>query len=135
MKMNGLDPRHYWINFFFVSFSLSMLTSLNMYIFGTWIIEIPYFMNTSACLLWIIFIGWAIAQIAMTSLFQIFIDNSKTATIIGYILSIFSTLVGMVLSSVIFPYPMKFPTTLLMYPPFALSRAIFHLGVACSGTS
>ena len=37
MKMNGLDSKHYWINYFIVSFLLCMLTSFNMYIFGAYI--------------------------------------------------------------------------------------------------
>lgn len=78
------------------------------------------------------FIGWAIAQISMTSFVQIFINSSKTATIIGYILSIFSTLIGVTLCTVVFPYPMKMPFYLLCYPPFALSRIVFHIGLACS---
>ena len=45
-------------------------------------------------LIWVTYIGWAIAQIALTSFVQIFISNSKTATIVGYLLSIFSTIIG-----------------------------------------
>jgi hypothetical protein len=44
--------------------------------------------------MWTVFIGWGIAQIGMTNLVQIWISNGKSATIIGYILSIFSTLLG-----------------------------------------
>lgn len=94
MKMNGLDSKHYWINFFVVNFILTMLTSLNMYIFGAYIFDIAFFAQTSGIIIWIIFIGWAIAQIALTSFVQIFISNSKTATIVGYLLSIFSTIFG-----------------------------------------
>ena len=94
MKMNGLDSKHYWINYFIVSFLLCMVTSLNMYIFGAYIIGIDFFQQTSLMLIWITFIGWAIAQIALTSFVQIFISNSKTATIVGYLLSIFSTIIG-----------------------------------------
>ena len=94
MKMNGLDSKHYWINYFIVSFLLSMVTSFNMYIFGAYIIGIDFFEQTSPLLIWVTFIGWAISQIALTSFVQIFISNSKTATIVGYLLSIFSTIIG-----------------------------------------
>lgn len=43
MKMNGLDPKHYWVNFFIVSFILSMITSLIMYIIGTYAVDIVFF--------------------------------------------------------------------------------------------
>lgn len=94
MKMNGLDSKHYWINYFIVSFLLSMVTSFNMYIFGAYFIGIDFFEQTSPLLIWVTFIGWAISQIALTSFVQIFISNSKTATIVGYLLSIFSTIIG-----------------------------------------
>jgi hypothetical protein len=135
MKMNGLDSKHYWVNFFIISFLLSMLTSLNMYIFGTYVIDIVFFKQTSMLLIWVIFIGWAVAQIAMTSLVQVFITNSRTATIVGYLLSIFSTLIGGVISNVIYPLPMTMPLGLLLYPPFALCRIVFYLGWACSDIS
>ena len=135
MKMNGLDVRYYWVNFFIVSFLLSMVTSLNMYIFGTYIIEIAFFQQTSSALLWLIFVGWAIAQIALTSLIQVFVNSSKTATIVGYLLSIFSTIIGGVLSTVIYPFPMNMPLSLLLYPPFALCRIIYYLGWACADTT
>lgn len=133
--MNGLDSKHYWVSFFIVSFFLSLLTSLTMYVFGYFVFEIEFFTETSAPLIWIIFVGWAIAQIAMTSFVQIFIDNSKTATIVGYILSIFSTLIGEVLATLIFPQPMTFPLPLLLYPPFALCRIIYYLGWSCSNNT
>ena len=37
MKMNGLDSKHYWVSFFIMSFLLSMLTSLTMYLFGVFV--------------------------------------------------------------------------------------------------
>lgn len=135
MKMNGLDSKHYWINFFIVSFILSTITSLNMFIFGKYIIDIDFFKLTSAVLLWTVFIGWTIAQISMTSLIQIFITNSKSATIVGYLLSIFSTIIGQVITTLIYPLPFVMPRGLLLYPPFALSRIIYMIGWACSDIS
>jgi hypothetical protein len=84
--------------------------------------------------MWILLIGWAIAQISMTNFFQIFLKNSKSASIIGYILSIFSTLVGETISMGVYPDPLKMPFVLLLYPPFSLCRIIYIMGIACSST-
>lgn len=132
MKMNGLNMKYYWINFFIVSFLMSIFTSLVMYLVAIFIIDITFFTQTSALVVWIVFIVWAIAQTSMTSFVQVFIDNSKTATIVGYVLSIFSTLVGIAISTVIFPYPFTLPFYLMIYPPFALNRIVYHLGLACA---
>jgi hypothetical protein len=134
MKMNGLDPKHYWVNFFIVSFILSMITSSIMYLVGAFLVDITFFKDTSFSVLWLTFVGWAIAQIALTSLVQIFINNSRTATIVGYLLSIFSTIIGEVLSTLIFPIPMTLPLPMLLYPPFALCRIVYYMGWNCSDT-
>jgi hypothetical protein len=132
MKMNGLSMRCYWINFFAVSFGMSIACSSIMFIAGKYLILIDFFVHTSALLLWAVFLGWAVAQVAMAALFQIFINSAKTATIVGYVLSIFSTLVGVPICTVIFPAPMALPLYLTLYPPLALSRIIYHLGTACA---
>lgn len=131
MKMNGLNIKHYWINFFVVSFIISMISSLNMYVFA-YLIDIMFFTRTAASIIWLMFITWAIAQISMTTLFQVFINNSKAATIIGYLLSIFSTIIGLTVSTIIFPFPSAVPIYVLIYPPFALSRIVYLIGMACS---
>ena len=38
MKMNGLDGRLYWVNFMLVSFLMSFMVSLMMYLFGIFIV-------------------------------------------------------------------------------------------------
>jgi hypothetical protein len=84
--------------------------------------------------MWILLIGWAIAQISLTNLVQIFLKNSKSASILGYILSIFSTLVGETISMGVYPDPLRMPFVLLLYPPFSLCRIIYIMGIACSST-
>lgn len=106
MKMNGLNIKYYWINTFIFNFIISNLTFLVFYLFGAYVIQLSFFTETGVTLFWIILIGWSIAQISLTTLVQIFINNAKSATIIGYLLSIFSTLVGEALSVTIYPFPM-----------------------------
>jgi hypothetical protein len=79
-------------------------------------------------------IGWGIAQIIMTNFVQIFIRNAKSSTIIGYILSIFSTLIGYTISVAVYPDPFNMPIGLIMYPSFALCRIVYQLGIAGSSS-
>ena len=94
MKMNGLNIKYYWISTFIVNFLLSITTFFVFYIFGYFVIGLSFFRETGTILFWIILVGWAIAQISLTNFVQIFLNNAKSATIVGYLLSIFSTLVG-----------------------------------------
>jgi hypothetical protein len=75
---------------------------------------------------------WGIAQLSLTTFIQIFINSAKSGAIVGYLVSIFSTLIGLTLSTAVYPSPMAMPTTILLYPPFALARSIYHIGYACA---
>ena len=132
MKMNGLNIKYYWISTFIFNFLISMVTFMVFYLFGFYVIGLSFFTETSFGLFWIMLVGWAIAQISLTNFVQIFINNAKSATIIGYLLSIFSTLVGEALTITIHPYPMDMPFLLLLYPPFSLCRINTMIGAACA---
>lgn len=105
MKMNGLNLRVYWLHFFLFCFLVSLVTSFVFFAFGRWVIEIDFFVSTSSSVLWAVFIAWNISQISLTTFVQIFINSSRSGTIIGYLSSIFSTLIGVTMCTVIFPYP------------------------------
>lgn len=135
MKMNGLLMKYYWINFFLFNLIISLLSCALLYIFGRFIFEIIFFTNTNWLVLWALFLGWSIAQISLTAFIQIFINSSKAATIIGYLLSIFSTIVGQAICTVIYPYPSQLPLLLKLYPPLALSRGVYLIGNSCANNS
>lgn len=132
--MNGLKLKYYWICTFIFNFTISMITFSLFYVFGFFVLKLTFFTTTSPVLMWLLFVGWAIAQISMTNFVQIFIRNGKSATIIGYILSIFSSLVGDTIAMAVYADPMRMPFLLLCFPPFALCRIIYIMGIACSST-
>jgi hypothetical protein len=76
-----------------------------------------------------------VAQVSLTAFVQIFINSSKAATIIGYLLSIFSTIVGQAICTVIYPFPMQLPLPLKLYPPLALCRGVYLIGNSCANNS
>ena len=132
MRMNGLKLKYYWVCTFIFNMAISIITFTIFLIFGRYVLKLSFFRQTSMLLLCTLLMGWAVAQISMTNLVQIFISNGKSATIIGYILSIFSTLVGQTIAIAVYADPMKMPISLLLFPPFALCRIIYLMGIACS---
>ena len=130
--MNGLNVKYYWVNFFLFNYLLSLITFLTFYIFGRFVMQLSLFYNTSFVVMWSVLLTWGIAQISLTMLVQIFLNDAKSATIIGYLLSIFSTIAGQPISIVIYPYPTPLPWGLILYPPMALCRAFGMISVACS---
>lgn len=71
----------------------------------------------------------------MTNFVQIFINSAKSATIVGYLLSITSCFVGEAITTFIYAYPQNVPIYILLYPPFALCRAIYLIGFNCASNS
>ena len=49
--------------------------------------------------------GWAISQLSIANLVQVFINKGRTATVVGYVLCIFMTLIAQTLASGIYPMP------------------------------
>ena len=94
MKMNGLNVKYYWISSFIFNFIITFVMLITFYSFGRFYLQLTMFVETSAVVFWLLLIGWAISLISMTNLVQIFINSAKSATIIGYLLSIFSCFVG-----------------------------------------
>lgn len=135
MKMNGLNVKFYWISTFIFNFGVMMLMLILFYSFGRFYLELTMFVETGAAVFWILLIGWAVALISMTNFVQIFINSAKSATIIGYLLSIFSCFVGEAITTFIYAYPQTVPLPILLYPPFALCRAIYLIGFNCASNS
>ena len=57
----------------------------------------------------LVILGWAISQLSIASFVQIFINKGRTATVVGYVLCIFLTLIGQTFASGIFPMPTVMP--------------------------
>jgi len=50
----------------------------------------------------------------------------------GYLLSIWTTVVGSSFSMIVYPLPSELPIAMRLYPPFAFSRLIYQLTYRCS---
>ena len=135
MKMNGLLMKYYWISFFIFNFLISFISCCFLYFTGKYVMEITFFTSTSWQVLFLLFAGWSVAQVSLTSFVQVFINNSKTATIVGYLLSIFSSLVGQAICNVVYPFPSELPLMFLLFPPWGLARGIYLVGFACANNS
>lgn len=134
MRMNGLDVKMYWVNLMIYTFVVSTLTSILLYVFGNFIMDLSFFNTSITCFIPLSF-SWTISMLAMTSLLSLFISSSKSASIIGYLVSIMSTILGLVLCTAVYPFPTEMPNWMIIYPPFALCRAVYLIGFACADIS
>lgn len=132
MKMNGLKITNYWITFFVFNLLLCVITNLIFYLFGILILDTSFFIKTSKLLLFIVSFGWSLAQIGMAAFFQTFLSKSRSANIIGYLFSIWTTMIGATLNLGSYQYPAELPIGLQIIPPFAFVRSFYLMMMECS---
>lgn len=130
--MNGLGIMTYWMVNFLFCFLFSVVTFVVFYAFGVWVMGNAFFVKTSAILMWIILLGWAICQIGMAMLFQVFISNSRAANIIGYLTTIWTNLIGATLSVAMYQYPVQMPFAVSLWPTIAFNRLFYLMFINCS---
>jgi hypothetical protein len=132
MRMNGLGILTYWLVNFIFCFLISLITYTIFFCFGYFYMQNAFFRNTNPLLIWIILIGWILCQIGISMLFQVFISNSRAANIIGYLVTIWTNLIGATLSVALYQYPVEMPFAVSLWPTIAFNRIFYLMFINCS---
>ena len=131
MKMNGMMITNYWIVSFGFNFLIYAITVTVFMVFGVVVVKLQFFYQTSVSVLLLMLIGWGLCQISLAFFIQVFISKARTATIWGYLLSIWTVLWGITLNIAVYPLPQTMPNYLIWYPHFAFTRSIYILSYNC----
>jgi hypothetical protein len=105
MRMNGLGIMTYWFVNFLFNFFISFITNIVFFMFGYFYLQNTFFVESSFMVIWVVLIGWILCQIGMSMFLQVFISNSRAANIIGYLLTIWTNLIGATISVALYQYP------------------------------
>ena len=105
MKMNGLKIRYYWLTFFIFNLLLCLITNGTFYLVGTFGLKSKFFLQTSGSLMFIVMLGWSLSMVGMAAFFQTFLSSSRSANIIGYLISIWTSMIGGTLNLGVYQYP------------------------------
>ena len=132
MKMNGMKISSYWIVYFVFNLILSFFTNLIFYILGYFLTNMRFFVETDGKLMFVVLLGWSLSQIGMAVFFQTFLNKSRSANIIGYLISIWTSIIGSTLSIGVYQYPLQMPYGLRMFAPFGFVRILYTMLTACS---
>ena len=87
MKMNGLKVRNYWIVNYVWNLGLYSVSTFIFFIFGRYILNVPFFTETSPAILVVILFGWGLSQVSLSFFYQNFLAKARTATSKHYFLS------------------------------------------------
>ncbi|CAI2381584.1 unnamed protein product [Moneuplotes crassus] len=131
MKMNGLRMYNYWIISFIIDMILYIITVIIFILFGRFVLQLSFFYETSYLVLCVFFLGWGICQISLGFFFSVFLNQAQTASIVGYLFSIWITLIAISLNITIFSPPKEMSWWLMLYPAFPYTRFFFLIAVAC----
>ena len=132
MKMNGMKISNYWLVYFIFNFGLCFITILVFFLLGALVLRTDFFLKTSPLLLILVPIGWSLSMIGMAAFFQTFLSKSRSANIIGYIVAIWTMMIGSTLSVGVYQVPSEFPGWLQALPPFAFNRLFYLMLNECS---
>ena len=102
MKINGMKMYNYWLVNFIFDLLIYIATAGFYLLAGSKILGLSFFSNTDWQLLVIVCFGWGICQISMAFFFSVFINNTQTASIVGYSLSIWASTIACTLNVTVF---------------------------------
>lgn len=132
MRMNGMGMLNYWAINFFYNLLISLLTNLVFYIFGYIYLENAFFQQVGLSIIFTVFFGWILSQIGLAMFLQVFLSASRAANIIGYLVAIWTNLIGATLSIALFQYPRELPLSFAIWPTFSFNRLFYLLFTNCS---
>lgn len=127
-----MNIKNYWIVTILFFLILEFFTFTIFFLFGYYVLGFAFFTQTSKALMSLVLLGWAISQLGLALFFQVFLNKARSATIIGYLLSIWTSLISVTFNVAVYPDPYTVPYGMRMYPPFGFARIIYVLSMACS---
>ena len=131
MRINGLKMHNYWISNFIYNYIVYALTVFFFVIFGAYVFCLNIFTETSFFLVFITLFIWGFAQIGLAYFFQAFLTNSRTTSVIGYMISLWLTVICTCLNLAMFVLPKEAPYLLNLFPSFGISRIFYYMASYC----
>jgi len=105
MKMNGMKISNYWLVYFIFNFILCLVTNVVFFLLGGFVLKTTFFLKTSPLLLILVAVGWSLAQIGLAAFFQTFLSKARSANIIGYVVAIWTMMIGATLNIGVYQVP------------------------------
>lgn len=127
----GLTKTIFWgSNYLFCLLMYSVVVSA--FVLGASVIGLRLWTHTPPFVLIVMLAGWGFSLVAVAAFIQSFLSNTRTASIVGYSVSLGGAAVGIVVAiGIYFEDDKVMPAFWLLWPQFALTRALFLMDTAC----
>jgi len=135
MKMNGMQMKYYWLVNYTFFLALYLIAVGLFYLFGVLVLQISFFTSTNFGIMCITLLGWGLSQTSLAIFFQNFLKKARYATILGYLLAIWTVIVALTLNYAVYPSPATLPVGYRFYPAFSFCRILYVLANNCGSGS
>ena len=88
MKINGMKMSNYWFVTAVCNFTLYSIFVSVYYGFGKYVSGLSFFTESNSYVMIHMYIGWGLNQVSLSFLFSVFLQDSQTAQMVGYGVSI-----------------------------------------------
>jgi ABC-type multidrug transport system ATPase subunit len=128
----GLKKSIFWgSNYLFCLLMYSVVVMA--FVMGASLMELRLWTHTPLSILIMMLGGWGLSLVAVAAFIQSFLSNTRTASIVGYSVSLGGAAVGIVVAiGIYFEDDKVMPAIWLIWPQFALTRALFLMDTACT---
>lgn len=136
MRINGLKMSNYWlVNFVFSLLQYCVVMTV-FYCSGYYLSGLTFFTDTDPIIVLSIFFGWGLNQVSQAFFLSCFLNDSQTASMIGYSFSIILTIIGSTICITGIAcgthgdYVLK--DQYYIHPAFTYAHAMFYLSNECA---
>ncbi|OMJ16749.1 ABC transporter A family member 7 [Smittium culicis] len=130
MQMNGLKYSYYYISHYIHFFILSIWTCFFFVLAGR-LFNLELFTNTDIKIIILLMFLWSNAQISVAFFISSFFSRVRTSQLFVYLVVLWGVIVDAAISLI---YTERAPIAYLIWPPFAMYRALSKLNVASIST-
>ena len=132
MKINGMKMKYYWLVNFSFNLAMFIVTAAVYWLTAIHWFGMTFFINTDWRLLALIWFGWGLCQVSLAFFFSVFINNSQTASIIGYTMSIWACTIAFTMNISIWSKPVDMEWFGYLLPNFPYMRTFYNMGLECA---
>lgn len=132
MKVNGMRMTYYWLVNFTFNLSIFLVTVAIYWLTAAFWFKMNFFVNTDWKLLSLVFFGWGLCQVSLAFFFSVFINNSQTASIVGYTMSIWACTIAVTMNFTVWHIPHKMEAFAYLIPSFPYMRMFYNMALDCA---
>lgn len=131
MKLTGMKMRNYICVNYLVFFTYYIVILVEFLIL-CFIFQFRAITQTSPAIIAIAYIGWGLCLVSWAFFLSAFISKTLIAVVLGYLLTIFGTTAGVILSSQVFQKGDLSYKPVYLINPLALTDVIYSISIACN---